>query len=58
MHKGKRVLNVLYTLCNKSSESNVTSCLAHVTKPSSQVLDFLLIVKVEALFVIFMIDST
>ena len=58
MHEGKKVLNALYTLCNKSSESNVTSRLAHVTKPNSQVLDFLLIVKVEAFFVIFMIDST
>ena len=32
MHEGKRVCNVLYTLCNKSSECNVTSHLVHVTK--------------------------
>ena len=40
MHKGKRVSNALYTRCNKSLESNVTSRLAHVTKLRSQILDF------------------
>ena len=40
MREGKRVSNTLYTLYNKSSESNVTSRLAHVTKPRSQTLDF------------------
>ena len=34
MWEGKRVSNTLYTLCSKSSESNVTSRLAHMTKPS------------------------
>ena len=38
MHEGKSVSNVLYTLWNKSSESNVTSCLAHMTEPRSQTL--------------------
>ena len=33
MGEGKGVSNVLYTLCNNSSESNMTSCLVHVTKP-------------------------
>ena len=37
---GKRVSNSLYTLCNKSSESNVTSRLAHVTKPVCKTLGF------------------
>ena len=40
MRDGKRVLNTLYTLCNKSSESNMTSRLVHVTKSRSQTLDF------------------
>ena len=33
LREGKRVSNVLYTLCNKSLESNVMSHLAHETKP-------------------------
>ena len=40
MRAGRRVSNMLYALCNKSLESNVTSCLAHVTKPMSQTLGF------------------
>ena len=40
MRKGKRVSNALYTLCNKSLESNVTSRLVHVTKPRCQTLNF------------------
>ena len=35
MCQGKRVLHALYTLCNKSLESNVTSCHEHITKPGS-----------------------
>ena len=38
MHAGRRVSNALYTLCKKSSESNVTSRLAHVTRTSNQTL--------------------
>ena len=56
MREEKRVSNALYTLCNMSSESNVTSCLAHVTKPRSQTLDFSLTMKCRG--VIFMMDST
>ena len=57
MCEGKRVSNALYTLCNKSWESNVTSRLAHMTKPRSQTLDFSPDYA-EAFLVIFMIDST
>ena len=40
MCEGKRVSNTLYNLYNKSSESNVTSYLVHVTNPRSQSLTF------------------
>ena len=36
----KRVSNVLYGQCNKCLESNVTSCLTHVTKQRCWRLDF------------------
>ena len=45
MCAGRRVLNALYTLCKKSSESNMTSHLAHVTKTTSQTLFFSRILK-------------
>ncbi len=34
------VSNALYTACKKRSESNVTSCSAHVTMPSPENVDF------------------
>ena len=40
MWEGRRVSNALYTLYNMSSESNMTSRLAHVTKPRSSTIDF------------------
>ena len=40
MQEGKRVLNALYTLCNNSSGSNVTSHLEHMIKLRSQTLYF------------------
>lgn len=54
--KKKRVSNSLCTSWSKSSESNVTFRLAHMTNELNVI--FLETVKVMALFVIFMIAST